>query len=186
MATPDSQNMFSTYGDQLPIGPVDERVLAVHVVEVGEMGFLDLTDGRDQKRSAAARRRRTVTVGHRQQVAGRTERFWERENDERSPKTEFSINSETKFPRKFSNISTRHDKGYRHRDTVAPGSVTERKTKKKQYSDAAVGHGFGWAPGRCPIVRKDAYSWKFYIKFFFNENCDSASEELVSRTIDKR
>jgi len=41
-----------TYGDDLPIGSGDERVFAVHVVEVGEVGLFDLTDGRYQKRSA--------------------------------------------------------------------------------------------------------------------------------------
>lgn len=36
--------MWHTYGDDFPIGSVDERVLAVHVVVVREVGFLDLTN----------------------------------------------------------------------------------------------------------------------------------------------
>lgn len=51
-----------THGDNLPVGAVDKRVLAVHVVEVGEMSFFDLTDRRDQK--YAARGRIVAGVGH--------------------------------------------------------------------------------------------------------------------------
>lgn len=40
------------YSDDFPVGSGDERVFAVHVVEVGEVSLFDLTDGRYQKRSA--------------------------------------------------------------------------------------------------------------------------------------
>lgn len=33
-----------TYGDDFPIGSIDESVLAIHVVIVRKVSFLDLTD----------------------------------------------------------------------------------------------------------------------------------------------
>lgn len=41
-----------TYGDNFPIGSVDKRILAVHVVEVREVSLFDLTDDRDQEHTA--------------------------------------------------------------------------------------------------------------------------------------